>query len=265
MSRLAIPLRLDDKDLARGVFVTGARCPVRGRAGGRPGRRGSARRAPARQAAAGASSTGRDWGLGPGAPPQRSSWIGLGPARRRAGARGVPRLLALLARGGDESRSTPASRPASGFLGSWRRTRSTAASATGSASCAGSRRSAAGSCRPWTGPGSSAPQGATPGGLRPLGRGPRQAQAPLAADSVQPARSGLHPVQGRLRGTYPPRRYTDLGEFALLARRYGPGGSFWDRHPRLPRLPVRAWQVWNEPNLPVFGRRDPTRRLRAPA
>jgi hypothetical protein len=55
------------------------------------------------------------------------------------------------------------------------------------------------------------------------------------------------------RGTYPPRRPADMGEFgALLARRYGPGGSFWREHPRLPRLPVRSWQVWNEPNLPVY-------------
>jgi hypothetical protein len=54
-------------------------------------------------------------------------------------------------------------------------------------------------------------------------------------------------------GTYPPRRPADMGEFAaVLARRYGPGGSFWDEHPRLPRLPVRSWQVWNEPNLRVY-------------
>jgi hypothetical protein len=56
-----------------------------------------------------------------------------------------------------------------------------------------------------------------------------------------------------LRGTYPPRRPADMGEFgALLARRYGPGGSFWREHRGLPRLPVRSWQVWNEPNLPVY-------------
>jgi hypothetical protein len=55
------------------------------------------------------------------------------------------------------------------------------------------------------------------------------------------------------RGTYPPRRPADMGEFgALLARRYGPGGSFWRERPGLPRLPVRSWQVWNEPNLPVY-------------
>jgi hypothetical protein len=56
-----------------------------------------------------------------------------------------------------------------------------------------------------------------------------------------------------LRGTYPPARPAEMGEFgALLARRYGPGGSFWREHAGLPRLPVRSWQVWNEPNLPVY-------------
>jgi hypothetical protein len=34
--------------------------------------------------------------------------------------------------------------------------------------------------------------------------------------------------------------------------RYGPGGGFWRQHPGLPRKPIRAWQVWNEPNLPAF-------------
>ena len=31
--------------------------------------------------------------------------------------------------------------------------------------------------------------------------------------------------------------------------RYGPGGSFWRENPDLPRLTIRDWQVWNEPNL----------------
>ena len=43
----------------------------------------------------------------------------------------------------------------------------------------------------------------------------------------------------------------DLGVFAArLVQRYGPGGSFWAQHPELPLRPIRAWQVWNEPNLP---------------
>jgi polysaccharide biosynthesis protein PslG len=55
------------------------------------------------------------------------------------------------------------------------------------------------------------------------------------------------------RGTYPPGRPADMGEFgAVLARRYGPGGSFWRTHRGLPQLPVRSWQVWNEPNLRVY-------------
>ena len=55
------------------------------------------------------------------------------------------------------------------------------------------------------------------------------------------------------RGTYPPLRPADMGEFgAMLARRYGPRGSFWREQPRLPRLPIRSWQVWNEPNLTVY-------------
>jgi hypothetical protein len=69
--------------------------------------------------------------------------------------------------------------------------------------------------------------------------------------NVPPFRSSAPPDPRR--GTYPPRRPADMGDFgALLARRYGPGGSFWSEHPGLPRLPVRSWQVWNEPNLPVY-------------
>jgi hypothetical protein len=51
----------------------------------------------------------------------------------------------------------------------------------------------------------------------------------------------------------PPR---DPKQFAVwvatLARRYGPGGKFWAEHPELPRVPVRDWQVWNEPSLVLF-------------
>ena len=69
--------------------------------------------------------------------------------------------------------------------------------------------------------------------------------------NAPPFRSSAPPDARR--GTYPPRRPADMGEFgALLVRRYGPRGSFWREHPGLPRLPVRSWQVWNEPNLPVY-------------
>jgi len=38
----------------------------------------------------------------------------------------------------------------------------------------------------------------------------------------------------------------------VLVSRYGPGGSFWRLHPELPAVPIRAWQVWNEPSLPAY-------------
>jgi hypothetical protein len=40
--------------------------------------------------------------------------------------------------------------------------------------------------------------------------------------------------------------------------RYGPNGSFWAENPGLPRRPIRAWQIWNEPNFKYFvGRPNP--------
>jgi hypothetical protein len=35
-----------------------------------------------------------------------------------------------------------------------------------------------------------------------------------------------------------------------LVQRYGPHGSFWTSQPRV--LPIRQWQIWNEPNLQSF-------------
>lgn len=67
----------------------------------------------------------------------------------------------------------------------------------------------------------------------------------------------------------PPRRLARMASFArVLVRRYGPGGSLWRRHPGVPELPIRSWQIWNEPNLRVYwcGRpnaRAYTRMLRA--
>jgi polysaccharide biosynthesis protein PslG len=36
----------------------------------------------------------------------------------------------------------------------------------------------------------------------------------------------------------------------VLVERYGPGGTFW-AHRRRP-LPIRRWQIWNEPNFKLF-------------
>jgi hypothetical protein len=54
-------------------------------------------------------------------------------------------------------------------------------------------------------------------------------------------------------GFYPPKDPADMGAFAaILAKRYGPNGDFWAQHPDVPKVPIRDWQVWNEPNLPVY-------------
>lgn len=69
------------------------------------------------------------------------------------------------------------------------------------------------------------------------------------------------PASGAARGTYPPASNHDFARFAAaVVQRYGSRGSFWRERPRVPRRPIRAWQVWNEPNLrdapPYAGGRD---------
>ena len=55
------------------------------------------------------------------------------------------------------------------------------------------------------------------------------------------------------RGMFPPNDFAAMGNFAAaLVQRYGPAGSLWAERPDLPRVPIRSWQVWNEPNIPSF-------------
>ena len=55
--------------------------------------------------------------------------------------------------------------------------------------------------------------------------------------STSPAKSWAPPISPK-----------SFGRFAgTLAGRYGPKGSFWKANPKLPRLPIRDWQIWNEP------------------
>ena len=53
-----------------------------------------------------------------------------------------------------------------------------------------------------------------------------------------------------------PVHYAPYGKFlqALIAR-YGPHGSLWNIG--VPSLPIRRWQVWNEPNLSIFWANQP--------
>jgi hypothetical protein len=56
----------------------------------------------------------------------------------------------------------------------------------------------------------------------------------------------------------PPRQPSSFAAYlkALIAR-YGPSGSLWLEHPDVPKHPVRAWEIWNEPNLKVYFTRQP--------
>ncbi|MGA8805860.1 MAG: hypothetical protein WB866_14315, partial [Solirubrobacterales bacterium] len=63
------------------------------------------------------------------------------------------------------------------------------------------------------------------------------------------------PLWAAARDNYPPSPGS-LGDYAAFveaaAARYGSNGTFWAENPDIPRLPVRWWQFWNEPNLQVF-------------
>lgn len=68
-----------------------------------------------------------------------------------------------------------------------------------------------------------------------------------------PAFRSSRPATGARRGTYPPASDDAFGHFAaVLVARYSPRGSFWRDNPQLPKLPIRSWQVWNEPSLPAY-------------
>lgn len=67
------------------------------------------------------------------------------------------------------------------------------------------------------------------------------------------------PKRSKVRGTFPPKRPDDMARYATAAaQRYGPGGAFWSENASIPPVPVRTWQVWNEPNLPVYWRPKPS-------
>jgi hypothetical protein len=57
---------------------------------------------------------------------------------------------------------------------------------------------------------------------------------------------------------YAPRKtsyYT--GFLRALVARYGPHGSFWSANPGVRRVPIRQWQIWNEPAFKFFWATQP--------
>jgi hypothetical protein len=63
------------------------------------------------------------------------------------------------------------------------------------------------------------------------------------------------------RETFPPRNGRPMRHWLKFVRaavnRYGRHGKVWRQHRGLPSHPIRAWQVWNEPNFPSWWRGHP--------
>ena len=80
---------------------------------------------------------------------------------------------------------------------------------------------------------------------RAAGRAPRAARA---ADRDRHADLGGQP---RRRRDLSPARSRALRGLPARARgaATGPQGSLWAEHPEVAARPIRAWQIWNEPNL----------------
>src|SRR3954454_554392 len=76
---------------------------------------------------------------------------------------------------------------------------------------------------------------------------------PLPTVTFAPDWAARHPGNSNS----PPEGTSNYADFiAACVRRYGPGGSFWSDHPEVPNRPIRDWQIWNEPNQPVFNWSD---------
>lgn len=69
----------------------------------------------------------------------------------------------------------------------------------------------------------------------------------------EPTWPSSRPAKDKSRNLFPPRNPVDYGGFgSALALRYGPNGTFWAANPELPKVPVTSYQLWNEPNFPVY-------------
>jgi hypothetical protein len=63
----------------------------------------------------------------------------------------------------------------------------------------------------------------------------------------------------------PPANNEDYARFLhSLVDRYGPEGAFWNENPELPKLPIRDWQIWNEPHFTEFWADQPFERRYVP-
>jgi hypothetical protein len=81
----------------------------------------------------------------------------------------------------------------------------------------------------------------------------RMSLLPVVIHAPDWATSGTSP---RTYGDPPADPATYAAFLTVLVQRYGPAGSFWAQNPTVPRMPIRSWQLWNEPNLPRFWNRQ---------
>jgi hypothetical protein len=71
---------------------------------------------------------------------------------------------------------------------------------------------------------------------------------------TNPPRWDVNPIHWPIE----PHDYAPFAKYlAALVGRYGPQGSFWQQNPQIRRMPIREWQVWNEPNLSYFWSSEP--------
>ncbi len=63
--------------------------------------------------------------------------------------------------------------------------------------------------------------------------------------------SFYRPTRGR--AACPPRKMRTFARFAkAVARRYGRRGRLWKARPDVPKNAIKAYQIWNEPNLRIY-------------
>jgi hypothetical protein len=76
----------------------------------------------------------------------------------------------------------------------------------------------------------------------------------LPAIEYTPAWDSRHPSSS----ASPPESPAAYARFvAALVRRYGPHGTLWAANPGLPRVPIRMWQIWNEPDFTTYWSQQP--------
>jgi len=70
-----------------------------------------------------------------------------------------------------------------------------------------------------------------------------------------PAWAAARPSDGAASAPRGTEAYTRF--LTALVARYGPQGAFWNERRDLPKVPIRDWQIWNEPNLTRYWTSQP--------